>query len=96
MRCLGKRIKFNACDMSKTLNYAHSSLSVFSQSYFFLYSCLKYSNMGGLLICTILERKSMEERFEDFMGGFSCAMKVCVLVGLFLLGSLSREMMNFM
>lgn len=66
----------------------------------FLYSCLEgiveYSNMDVLLICTIFERNSMEERCEDFMGGFSCAMKVCVLVGLFLLGSLSRETMNFM
>lgn len=33
----------------------------------------------------------MEERIEGIMHGFSCATKVCVLVGLFLLGSLSRE-----
>lgn len=38
----------------------------------------------------------MEERLENTMHGFSCATAVCVLVGLFLLGSLSREMMNFM
>lgn len=100
MRCLGKRIDFNACDVSKTLNYAHSSLSDFSQSYFLCTPPLKVLlntvNMGSLLINTVLERSSMEERFEGIMHGFSCATKGCVLVGLFLLGSLSREMMNFM
>lgn len=65
------------CDVSKTLNGTHSSLSVFFQSFFSLYSFLKctveYNNMGGLLIYTILERSSMEERFENIMLGFSCA-----------------------
>lgn len=51
MRCLGKRIEFNACDVSKSLNDVHSSLSVFSQSYFLctpLKILLEYSRYGWI------------------------------------------------
>lgn len=38
----------------------------------------------------------MEERLRNSVPGFYCTIKVWVLVGLFLLGSLSRGIMNFM
>lgn len=37
----------------------------------------------------------MEERFRNIIHGFSCVIKVWVMVELFLLGSLSRGIMNF-
>lgn len=38
----------------------------------------------------------MEERFRNIMPGFSCVIKVWVLVGLFLLGSLSKVIVTFL
>lgn len=62
-------------DVSKILNDTHSSLSVFSQSFFFHTPFLSVllNTVMWVDIYTILERSSMEERFENIMYGFSCA-----------------------